>query len=185
MLDVLIKVEPMNMEKEVEVALVQKYEDLLKFGMIARKKLAKQMPVNDRVNIWKVQMAYHLATGKFSKAQNEFILEQLTSLSPETFASRENLTKEEESKFAEMLLSKIFGVFTKAEGYAIFMTIGIQKHVEEAPADTNDLAPARCNCLVSCSASDQSCGGPNGCMSSADGCGPWEIPGCHYICVRS
>jgi hypothetical protein len=178
-------IEPMNMEKEKEVALVQKYEDLLKFGMIARKKLAKEMPVNDRVNIWKVQMAYHLATGKFSKAQNEFILEMLASLSPETFASRENLTKEEEAKFAEMLLSKIFAVFTKAEGYAIFMTIGIQKYVKDAPVDTNDLAPPpTCNCLVSCSASDQTCGESNGCMSSSGGCGPWEILGCHYLCVK-
>jgi hypothetical protein len=178
-------IEPMNMEKETEVALVQKYEDLLKFGMIARKKLAKEMPVNDRVNIWKVQLAYHLATGKFSKAQNEFILEQLTSLSPETFASRENLTKEEEAKFAEMLLSKFFAVFTKAEGYAIFMTIGIQKYVKEPSADTNNFAPAICDCLVSCTASDQSCGGPNGCMSSYDGCGPYGWLGCHYKCVKS
>ncbi|HMS43788.1 MAG TPA: hypothetical protein PKE69_26395 [Pyrinomonadaceae bacterium] len=74
------------------------------------------MPVDDRVNIWKVQMAYHLSTGKFSKVQNEFISEWLTSLSPDTFASRANLTKEEEAKALNSLESKIFDVFTKEEG---------------------------------------------------------------------
>ncbi|MDQ3799670.1 MAG: hypothetical protein M3384_09480 [Acidobacteriota bacterium] len=134
--------EPMNMNKEIEVALVKKYNDLLNHGMIARKKLAKEMPVNDRVNIWKVQMAYHLATGKFSKAQNEFISEWLTSLSPETFAPRTNLTAEEEAKALEALESRIFSVFTKPEGFAIFMTIGIQKFV----ADDNLLEQPSCNC---------------------------------------
>ncbi len=61
-------------------------------------------------------MAYHLSTGKFSKVQNEFISEWLTSLSPDTFASRANLTKEEEAKALNSLESKIFDVFTKEEG---------------------------------------------------------------------
>lgn len=176
-------VEPMNMEKEAEIRLLQKYENLLKHGVLARRKLAKEMPVNDRVNIWKVQMAYHLATGKFSKAQNEFILEQLMSLSPETFASRENLTKEEEAKADEMLMSSILNVFTKQEAFAIFMSLGIQKYVKDVPVDTNNLAPPICNCNFYCEG-DPSCGGPNGCMSSPIGdCGPYGTTRCHYLCV--
>lgn len=176
--------EPMNMEKEAEVALVQKYNDLLKNGSLSRMTIAKEMPVNERVNIWKTQLAYHLATGKFSKVQNEFILEMMASLSPETFASRANLPEKERTKADEALVSRIFSVFTKDEGFAVFMTVGIQKYVKDAPAGTNNLAPPICNCNWSCAASDQTCGGPNGCMSSEDGCGPWGILGCHYLCVR-
>jgi hypothetical protein len=164
-------IEPLNTNKDEEVALLQKYEDLLRNGMIARKAIVKEMPVNARVNIWKTQLAYHLATGKFSKTQNEFILEMLTSLSPETFASRANLTKEEEAKVLENLESSIYSVFTKEEGFAIFMAVGIQKIVKDEPADTTSLRPPTCNCNAYCEG-DPSCGGPNGCMSSPDGCGP-------------
>lgn len=86
-------IEPLMTNKDEEIALLQKYEDLLKNGMLARKAIVKEMPVTDRVNIWKTQLAYHLATGKFSKNQYEFILEVLTSLTPETFASRANTYK--------------------------------------------------------------------------------------------
>lgn len=169
-------VEPMNMEKEAEVALVQKYNDLLKHGEIARRKIAKEMPVNDRVNIWKVQLAYHLATGKFSKAQNEFILEWLMSLSPETFAPRAHLTAEEEAKAVEALESRIFSVFTKPEGYAIFMTIGIQKFV----ADNNLLEQPSCNCRWYCGLSGD-CSGQ--CANRPKLCGPEEQWECTSRCV--
>lgn len=168
-------IEPMNMEKETEVALVQKYEDLLKFGMIARKKLAREMPVNDRVNIWKVQMAYHLATGKFSKAQNEFILEWLTSLSPETFAPRTNMTKEEEAKAVEAVESRIFSVFTKPEGFAVFMTIGIQKSVAD-----DLLEQGSCNCRWYCGTSGD-CNGQ--CTHKPLLCGPNDDWECTSRCV--
>jgi len=175
-------IEPLNTGKDEEVALLQKYEDLLKNGMKARRKIVKEMPVNDRVNIWKTQLAYHLATGKFSKIQNEFILEMLTALSPETFTSRLNLTKEEESKAEEMLVSSIFNVFTKEEGFAIFMSVGIQNYVKDEPIVTDNLAPTTCNCNFYCEG-DPSCGGPNGCMSSPIGdCGPYGTTRCHYLC---
>lgn len=176
-------IEPLMTSKDEEAALLQNYEDLLKNSSKTRMKVAKEMPVNDRVNIWKTQLAYHLATGKFSKIQNGFILEMLTSLSPETFASRENLTEEERSKADEKLLSKIFSVFTKEEGFAIFMTLGIQKYVEDKPLVVNSLNPQICDCNWSCPGS-QSCGGPNGCMSSPIGdCGPFGTTRCNYLCV--
>ena len=174
-------IEPLATGKDEEVSLLQKYEDLLKNGMIARKAIAKEMPVNDRVNIWKTQLAYHLATGKFSKIQNEFILEVLTSLSPETFASRANLTKEEEAKAIETLESTIFNVFTKEEGFAIFMALGIQKYVKDEPIDIIILRPATCDCNAYCPG-QPSCSG-SGCISSPDGCGPFGLWGCHSLCV--
>jgi hypothetical protein len=132
--------------KDEDVALLRKYEDLLKFGTRARRKIAREMPVNDRVNIWKTQLVYHLVTGKFSKAQNEFIMEFLTSLSQNTFASRAHLTKEEEAKALEKLESSIFAVFSKPEAYAIFMEIGIQKPVSDDP----NLQAVWCDCRWYC-----------------------------------
>jgi hypothetical protein len=169
-------VEPLNTNKAVEIGLLQKYNDLLKNGDIARRKIAKEMPVNDRVNIWKVQMAYHLATGKFSKAQNEFILEWLTSLSPETFAPRTNLTTEEEAKAVEAVESRIFSVFTKPEGYAIFMTIGIQKFV----ADDDLLEQGSCNCRWYCGLSGD-CSGQ--CANKSKLCGFNGDEECTARCV--
>ncbi len=165
-------IEPLMSNKNNEVALLQKYQDLLKNGDSTRRKIAKEMPVSERVTIWKVQMAYHLATGKFSKVQNEFISEWLTSLSPETFASRANLTTEEEAKALQSLESKIFNVFTKEEGFAIFMTIGIQDSIPD------DLAPGgSCNCRWYCCA-DGNCS--SGCINKPNLCGPnddWECSG--------
>jgi hypothetical protein len=173
-------IEPLMTNKDEEVALLQKYEDLLKNGMKARRKIVKEMPVNDRVNIWKIQLAYHLATGNFSKIQNEFILEMLTALSPETFTSRLNLTKEEESKADEMLVTSILNVFTKEEGFAIFMELGIQKYVKDEPVDKTNLR-AVCDCNWYCS--QGACTGPNGCTSSGSGeCGPFGTTRCNNLC---
>ena len=175
-------VEPLNTSKDEEVTLLQKYEDLLKNGMKARRKIVKEMFVNDRVNIWKTQLAYHLATGKFAKFQNEFVLEMLTTLSPETFTARLNLTKEEESKAEELLLSSILNAFTKEEGFAVFMSLGIQKYVKDEPVTTENPRAGVCNCNFYCEG-DPSCGAPNGCQSSPVGdCGPYGTTRCNYLC---
>jgi hypothetical protein len=173
-------IEPMQTDKIVEVGLLQKYEDLLKNGMIARKRIAKDMPVNDRVSIWKVQLAYHLVTGKFSRVQSDFIVEMLTSLSPETFASRENFTKEEEAKALEKLDSRILSVFTKEEEFAIFEAVGIQKNVNDEPNDpTKQVEYPNCNCRIYC-AGDPSCRGDT-CVTTRI-CGPWDDWTCYRVC---
>jgi hypothetical protein len=177
-------VEPGQTPKDEEIALVQRYEALLKSGMTKRMELARDMPVADRINIWKTQLAYHLATGRFSKAQNEFILGELMSLTPETFAPRAHFTKEEEFAFAAKALSRIYNVFTKEEGYAIFMTVGIQKNVKDEPVNTDNLLESKkCRCLAYCSSQYEMCGSENGCVSTPDGCGPFGGLGCHYQCV--
>jgi hypothetical protein len=176
-------IEPMQTEKTTEVALLQKYEDLLMSGSKTRMKVAKEMPVNERINIWKVQLAYHLITGKFTKVQNEFIVEQLTSLSPETFAPRETFTELELTKFEKTLIDNFLRVFSKDEAFGIFMTIGIQKYIADEPANENKLAPSTCNCNWSCPGGNQWCTGKNGCASSPIGdCGPWGSTRCHSLC---
>ena len=182
--DALEILEGLGTNKDEEVSLLQKYEDLLMNATKMRMKITKEMPVNDRINIWKVQLAYHLATGKFSNSQNEFILEMMASLSPKTFTTQTYLTKEEKVKEGELLLSPIFRVFNKEEGYAIFMTLGIQKYLEDESVGTATLNSTTCNCLISCDLQGYVCGSENGCVSTTDGCGVWGILGCHYLCVR-
>lgn len=174
-------IEPLMMGKDGEVALLRKYQNLLKNGMNARRTIVKNMPVNDRVNIWKVQLAYHLATGNFSKVQKEFILEMLASLSPETFTSRENLTKEEQDE--DPLQSRIFNVFSKQEGFAVFMEVGIQTFVVDEPVMDPGVIGGTCGCNFYCSNENLVCGGPDGCESSTSGCGPFGGMRCHYKCV--
>jgi hypothetical protein len=177
-------IEPLMMSKDVEVRLLQKYENLLKSGSKERMQIVREMPISDRVNIWKVQLAYHLITGKFSNPQTQFILDQLSSLSSETYINNANLSEEEIVKSAKTKIDKILDVFNKAEAFAIFMTIGIQKYVEDKVVNSTDLAPTTCNCNWSCPGS-QYCGGPNGCMSSKIGdCGPFGLTRCNYLCVN-
>lgn len=133
-------IEPLMTNKNEEVALLQKYEDLLKNGFKARRFLVKEMPVNDRVNIWKTQFVYHLTTADLSQPQRELILEFLTTLSPATFINFANQTKEESAKATEILDKKIQSVFSKEEEFAIFEAIGIQKIVTDTKEAT-ELAP--------------------------------------------
>jgi len=131
-------IEPLMTSKDEEVALLQKYENLLKNGMKARKKLVKEMPVNDRVNFWKTQLVYHLTTANLSQPQRKLILEFLTTLSPATFEHPANETKEESAKATELLDKKIQSVFSRAEEFAIFEELGIQKIVSDTKV-TNTL----------------------------------------------
>jgi hypothetical protein len=172
-------IEPMQTEKTTEVALLQGYEDLLKNGMIARRRIAKDMPVNDRVNIWKVQLAYHLVTGKFSKVQNEFILDFLVTLSPTTFEHPRFITKEEELKALEILDKKIQNVFSRSEQFAIFEEIGIQKIV----TDVNEKLQQQpnCNCRWHCSSGG--CASVPNCNDKVLGCGPVGDWSCYNMCV--
>ncbi len=120
--------EGLGASKNEDVALLRKYEDLLKSGMQIRKKLVKEMPTAERVNIWKTQLAYHLATSSLNKEQKEFIVEIIPNVQSILEASSD-LPKEEGEKYAEILELSMFKIFTKAEAYAVFMTIGIHNYV--------------------------------------------------------
>jgi hypothetical protein len=162
--------------KDEDVSLLQNYENLLTNGMRARKKLVRAMPVNDRVNIWKTQLVYHLVTGKFSKVQNEFILDFLTTITPATFERSLTETREESVKSLEVLDKKIQAVFSKSESFAIFEELGIQKIV---PDDSN-LAPAFCECRWTCTYG--TCGA-SGCVMFPE-CGPTGTWDCTNVCNR-
>lgn len=187
-------VEPLNTSIDEEAAIVQKYENLLKNGMKARKKLVKEMPVNDRVNIWKTQLVYHLTTANLSQPQRELILDFLTTLSPATFVRPVNETKEESIKAAALLDKKILSVFSKAEAFAIFEELGIQKTVSdtntvnslsnfvpiEEPGDGPGSGFVFCDCNYYCGLRGGSCG--KGCNVEVEECGTFQRAYCTGKC---
>lgn len=173
-------VEPLNTNKEAEVAFLQKYENLLKSGMQLRKKLVKEIPIAERVEIWKTQLAYHLATSSFNNNQKEFIVEIMPNIQAILEASS-NLSKDEKTKYVEVLESSMFKVFTKAEAFAIFMEVGIQKFVKD-DAETTNLLQATCNCRWYCSSGGDSCN-DNYC-NRVDRCGPFDSWECYSRCSR-
>jgi hypothetical protein len=120
--------EGLGASKDEDVALLQKYQDLLKSGTLFRKKLVNEMSITERAAIWKTQLAYHLATSSLNREQKEFIVEIMPNIQS-IFESFANLSEEEKTKYTETIESSMFKVFTKAEAYAVFMTIGIQNKI--------------------------------------------------------
>lgn len=176
-------IEPLMTGKDEEVALLQKYENLLKNGTKARKKLVKEMPVNERVNIWKTQLVYHLTTANLSQPQRELILEFLTTLSPATFVRPVNETKEESVKASELLDKKIQSVFSKAESFAIFEEVGIQQTVSDSfnMIEMDSGSWTFCNCRWYCGGSSGSCGGA-ACDVEVQECGAFGGSYCTSKC---
>lgn len=122
--------EGLGTSKIEDVALLQKYEDLLKLGVQQRKNIVFNLPITERVSVWKTQLAYHLATSTLTKKQKEFIVEIMPNVQS-IIETSSNLSKEEKEKYADTLESNMFKAFTKAEAYAVFMTIGIQNRVRD------------------------------------------------------
>lgn len=173
-------IEPLNTDKNVEISLVQKYEDLLKNGMQIRKQIAEEMPITERVNIWKVQMAYHLATTSLNTKQRELIVGIIPRIQ-EIIEASMTLPKDEQTKYVANLEASLFEVFTKAEAFAVFMEIGIQKYVEDGAVylqETN----GNCNCRWYCSG-DYDCNDANCDVKTR--CGPFDTWDCTSRCIRS
>lgn len=165
-------------DKTQDVALLQIYNDLLRNEIFERRNIVKSMPVADRINIWKTQLAYHVATASLSRDQSELILELSTGLSPSTFDLPAAETREESAKRLEALDSRIQSVFSKAESFAIFEELGIQKIVTDTTEHTNSLN-VDCNCRWYCSSG--TCGG-TACGVLARDCGPFGTWFCNYRC---
>lgn len=177
-------IEPLMTNKDAEVSLLQNYENLLKNRLKVRKKLVKEMSLNDRVNIWKTQLVYHLTTADLSPAQRKFIVEFLTTLSPATIVRPVNETKEESAKALEELDKKIQSVFSRAESFAIFEELGIHKIVTATTEDDEILIDGFvwCNCRWYCGVTTMVCGG--NCEVHHQDCGPTGSWYCEYRCVN-
>lgn len=183
--------EGLGASKDEDVVLLQKYEDLLKLGMKQRIIVVNAMPVGESVAIWKTQLAYHLATSSFNKEQKEFIVEFMPKIQS-IFDALSTLPKEEKDKYVEALESSMFKIFTKAEAYAIFMTIGIQNKVRDNSTflrqfnyeykkvrlSSNQLL---CECRWYCDG-DYTCGSGNAC-TQVNNCGPLGMSPCLHLCA--
>lgn len=167
-------IEPLNTDKNEEIIFLRNYENLLKNGMQMRKQSVKQMSMSDRVNIWKTQLAYHLATSTLDYKQKDFLISMMPRIQSILEASSE-LPKDQQVKYLDNLEAELFKVFTKMETFAIFMEIGIQKVI-----DDNNLLPADCNCRWYCSGSGQSCNNADRRVVSY--CGPFDTWDCTTRC---
>lgn len=123
----------MNGDKSFEINLLARYEDLLKQGMFMRKQIINRIPINERVNIWQTQLIFHLATSTLRNQQKEFIVEIMPNIRSIIEASL-NLSKEAKDKYLLALEANIYSVFTKPEGYSVFMTVGIQRRIDDTVA---------------------------------------------------
>jgi hypothetical protein len=194
----------MNGDKSFEISLLTRYEDLLKFDMMSRKQIAKELPLVERYNLWNTQLIFHLTTSSLNKQQKEFILEIMPKI-PLIFEASRTLIGIEREKYLEALESSMFRVFGKESAYAIFMEIGIQKLVRNSSLKNQlnsftiftkiatksnrwdkinfeFLSPqAYCNCRWWCTTGD--CEG-TGCIKQ-NKCGPFDDWECTNKCVRT
>lgn len=138
-------------DKQEDALLLQRYTALLESGMTQRRKLLRDMPMAERVGIWKTQLAFHLATSGLTVDQQKFIADTIPNIQLILEASADP-SKEDRSAYLANLESDIFKVFSRSEGYAIFMEVGIHKKVVDIPDSPGNLAPrADCNCRWYCS----------------------------------
>ena len=122
--------EGLGTNKTEDITLLQKYEDLLKSGMLLRRKIINNMPIAERVKIWKTQLIYHLTTSFLLKEQKEFIVSIMPDIQSIIEASLTQ-QKEERDEYLKTLETRIFEVFSKPEAYAVFMTVGIQHKIAD------------------------------------------------------
>lgn len=195
-----------NGDTSFEVNLLAKYENLLNLDMDSRKRIAKELPLNERLNLWHTQLAYHLATTSLSGQQQGFILDIIPNI-PSIFEASKILTGIERAKYLETLESSMFNMFGKELAYAIFMEIGIQKKVIAPNTnaqlnfstfftkasnisflnDTTNLLNSvttqwSCNCRWYCSGENQTC--KQGSCRDYNGCGPFDDWNCTGRCGK-
>lgn len=203
----------MNGDKSFETNLLARYEDLLKHGMLMRRRIVNKIPMNERVKIWETQLVFHLATSLLRKEQKVFIIELIPNIKSIIEASL-NLPTEEKNKHLIALEANIFNVFTKPEGYSIFMTVGIQHRVADNPVllrqfelgylpknywntqiiNSQFAEPLKlfinskrqvpsCTCRWYCDPIGVKCGG-NACDATTTGCGPFDTSACTNRCYQ-
>jgi|GEM_PF-6478355 len=167
----------LHINRSDEIRMLTAYMNLLVNGMMKRRQLIHEWPDSERIMIWKTQLAFHLAASSLKNEQRQFIVDMIPKIGP-TFEVSRTLKNEEREAFARSLEKDIFSVFTKQEGYAIFMEIGIQQKVEDG-LETANLYPRDCGCRWYCSSENESCGGSCRVVSY---CGPFDDWDCTGYC---
>jgi hypothetical protein len=81
-------------DKQADFVLFQRYSTLLESGMVQRRKIVREMPMAERVGIWKTQLAFHLAASRLTAEQQKFIVDTIPNIQSILEASA-NLSKED------------------------------------------------------------------------------------------
>jgi hypothetical protein len=161
----------LNGAKE-DVELLQKYENLTSLTTMGKRRQAfRDLSPAERSSLWKTQMIYYLATSKFNKEQQDFILEVISLSTPVAFdfPTIRDGVRNEETKTLDALEEKALTLFSKEEVAAYFMSFGIHK----IPASSqNDLisGPNNCDCAWFCFPCE-ACHAGTGCKRVETGCG--------------
>lgn len=158
-----------------DVRLLQKYQESISFPtMLERRRFFREASPTNRSDIWKVQMAYYLATDKLNRQQQDFILEVISLSTPEgfVFPSSKDEAKNTSRKTLDDLREKALDLFSREEIFKIFMSLG---RAEEKPSlkdgSTQNVRP-ECGCTWWCSPCHRCDTG--GCDSTTSGCG-WTL----------
>jgi hypothetical protein len=169
-----------------DVSMLQKYQNAISLPtMLERRKLFREASPSDRSDLWKIQMAYYLATYQLNKNQQEFILEVISLSNSEAFVvpSAKNESKTAARTALSALEERAVKLFTKENVFTIFMSLGSEKTISKD--DTNQAerppAPTECGCNWWCSPCNSCQSG--GCAETTSGCG-WTLgSACTGKCV--
>lgn len=172
-----------------DLEILQKYEEAISLPTMAqRQKLFRETTPLERSNLWKTQMIYYLATAKFNKAQQDFVLEVIALSTPRAFDFPRggSASRNEETKTMDALETKAFNLFSKEEVFAFFMNLGIHKlpvsradqtqgYVIEEPTPSSP-----CSCRWLCFGCFECKSG--GCTETPAGCGLFLNSPCTSRC---
>jgi hypothetical protein len=167
----------MNGDKKADVALLQKYEELLMLPTLGqRKKFFREVSPLNRMTLWKAQMIYYLATSKLNRNQQDFILEviSLSTLKAFEFPTVEGEVKNHETKALDALEEKAFKLFSKEEVGAFFMSLGVHKIPKLNQNVESQSMEETCDCNYTCFSPCTYCYTGTGCKKSETGCG-WTL----------
>ena len=177
-------IEPLMTNKDEEVGLLQKYEEILSLPMTERKEKIRNASPTEKSDFWKSQLVYHLAVSNFSQNQKLFIIGVIPLMSSSSFSLplSEGQIKNEETRVVQNYMSRASEFFTKTEIYTVFMGYGIHKMIPDKSSTTENRSIRHCDCNNLCGISS-SCNNRASCAISRDGCGWFGYDECENLCV--
>lgn len=171
-------------KKDAEIALLSAYADILKLGVQERRYVVKEMSIADRANIWRTQLAFHIATSTLNDTQKSLIAEMIPQVQS-VLEAGQTMSKEAHVAYRAELEKNMLAIFQKNEAYAVFVGLGVQSNVKDTPSSaaflkvsSNPLGP--CNCNWYCTEDSQTCKAVP--CRVAPACGPLGDWDCTNLC---
>jgi hypothetical protein len=130
-----------------DVKILQKYRDLISLPSMAERKVKfGELSLIGKSNVWKVQMAIHLA-GDFNltKEQQEFLWRAIGLIKAEIYSITIDNPKDTELKNSlQKFTAEAIELFGREEGAKVFSMIGNELKVETGP--NTEIVRPKCNC---------------------------------------